>query len=121
MKDLVEDAFLSMQGDLRKSIRKMKYKDAIKEIKELCKAICIEPTEEKCSKCALSVAIDCIDKQIPKKSEDSYIQTNIATRIRSSVCPVCKAHLIITVREQQKYCDNCGQAIKWSEDETIQE
>lgn len=63
------------------------------------------------------IAIECIEKQIPKKPINSYIQTNIATRIRVSVCPVCKSHLIITAIEQQKYCDNCGQSIEWSEED----
>lgn len=97
----------------------MTNKETLEDMKNRCSECKTHsfPDEEECEWCYFPPAIKALEKQIPKKSEDSYIQANIATRIRVSVCPVCKAHLIVTVREQQKYCDNCGQAIEWSEED----
>ena len=50
---------------------------------------------------SLTVAIDCIDKQIPKHPDDR------------SLCPFCGAFLYSL--EKRKHCPDCGQALNWSD------
>ena len=53
---------------------------------------------------AFGTAIEAFEKQIPKK-------------VTKSVCPSC--HRIFLFRHSEKrkgdYCDNCGQALDWSD------
>ena len=57
---------------------------------------------------AFSVAINALEKQIAKKpKERDCIGFNTLT------CPVCKEVLYL----YEPYCDNCGQAIDWSDEE----
>ena len=53
---------------------------------------------------AYSVALDALEKQIPKK-------------VTKSVCPSCNRIFLFRHSEKRKgdYCDNCGQALDWSE------
>ena len=53
---------------------------------------------------AFSVAINALEKQIPKKpifTEDKQF----------ALCPCCDMKGLI---DKQKYCDNCGQKLDWS-------
>ena len=57
---------------------------------------------------ASRMAISALEKQIPKKPKEiDCIGFNIL------VCPVCKFVLYL----YEPYCDNCGQAIDWSDEE----
>ena len=49
-------------------------------------------------------AIVALEKQIPKK-------------VTKSVCPSCNRNFLFRHGEKRKgdYCDNCGQALDWSE------
>lgn len=54
---------------------------------------------------ALSVAIQALEKQIPKKpifTDDKQF----------ALCPCCDMK---GLADKQEYCDNCGQAIDWSD------
>ena len=53
---------------------------------------------------AFKTAIEALEKQIPKK-------------VTKSVCPSCKRIFLFRHGEKRKgdYCDNCGQALDWSE------
>ena len=51
------------------------------------------------------IAIECIEKQIPKKPISDY-------RYRPKICPFCHDFL----ENYQNFCDNCGQRIDWSEE-----
>ena len=53
---------------------------------------------------AFETAIDALEKQIPKK-------------VTKSVCPSCNRIFLFRHGEKRKgdYCDNCGQALDWSE------
>ena len=53
---------------------------------------------------AFETAIEALEKQIPKK-------------VTKSVCPSCKRIFLFRHGEKRKgdYCDNCGQALDWSE------
>ena len=65
---------------------------------------------------AFEVAIEALEKQIPKKV------THEATLLRSCTCPNCKNVVDkftefgdSTVRITYDYCQICGQALDWSE------
>lgn len=51
-----------------------------------------------------------VEKQIPAPPQ---IDTSMLfeTEVDNMVCPSCGNYL----EENQRYCDNCGQAIKWEE------
>ena len=53
---------------------------------------------------AYSVALNALEQQIPKK-------------VTKSVCPSCNRIFLFRHGEKRKgdYCDNCGQALDWSE------
>ena len=56
---------------------------------------------------ALEVAIQALEKQIPKKpdfTEDKEF----------ALCPCCNGKGLL---DKQKYCDNCGQKLDWSGEE----
>lgn len=67
---------------------------------------------------AFEMAIDAIEKQVPKKP----INTKIATLNKSPeaiswesihCCPICKSNLV----SQYKYCPQCGLEIDWSDED----
>ena len=55
---------------------------------------------------AYSVALNALEKQIPKK-------------VTKSACPSCNRIFLFRHSEKRKgdYCDNCGQALDWSDTE----
>lgn len=57
---------------------------------------------------AFSVAINALEKQIEKKPKERD-----CIGFNTLVCPVCKVALYL----YEPYCDNCGQAIDWSDEE----
>ena len=60
---------------------------------------------------AFETAIEALEKQIPKKP----LYTNKGTVTR---CPVCEAiHLRCISSVEVDYCERCGQAIDWSEED----
>ena len=55
---------------------------------------------------AITLAIKALEKQIPKKpdfTEDKEF----------ALCPCCNGN---GLADKQKYCDNCGQRLDWSEE-----
>lgn len=66
------------------------------------------------------LAIEALEKQMPKKVEFAIDHTWGTTR-KQPVCPVCDYYLTMTEfigdGEKITYCDHCGQAIDWSEEE----
>ena len=54
---------------------------------------------------AFETAIEALEKQIPKK-------------VTKSACPSCNRLFLFRHGEKRKgdYCDNCGQALDWSDD-----
>lgn len=74
---------------------------------------------------ALDVAIQALEKQIPKKPNKT-IDSSWGTKKEAHVCPVCDYYLTeVHFIEPQKiesnkkitYCETCGQAIDWSDEE----
>ena len=65
---------------------------------------------------AQKIAIESLEKQIPKKPIDKTHPDNVCARIYENfdiiVCPTCGKRL--KLKSKGKYCDKCGQAIDWS-------
>ena len=57
---------------------------------------------------AMEIAINTLEKQIQKKYKEKY-----CIGFNTLACPVCKRVLYL----YEPYCDNCGQAIDWSDEE----
>ena len=57
---------------------------------------------------ASKLAIKALEKQIPKKPKERD-----CIGFNTLVCPECKMALYL----YEPYCDNCGQAIDWSDGE----
>lgn len=58
---------------------------------------------------AQNVAIEALEKQIPKKP---IIKTNLMTKHVSAHCSICDTDITF-YSSGENYCHNCGQAIKW--------
>ena len=72
---------------------------------------------------ALAIAIDAMEKRIPKKT-DKVMDRTWGTKEKLDVCPVCGCYIPkIYFFEDGKnepckkmsYCEHCGQAILWEE------
>ena len=66
---------------------------------------------------AMKKCKEALEKQMPKKPYEETIATEegYMTKKRSFFfcCPNCFCHL----NENQKHCDDCGQALDWSDNE----
>ena len=64
----------------------------------------------------LLVCKEALDKQIPKKC-----RIKSAAELQTFYCPTCEQVVVSRIENEwlagrlQKYCDNCGQALDWSE------
>lgn len=66
---------------------------------------------------AHSIAIECIEKQIPRKPKAEKVDFDIRVG-----CPRCGREIlyinVIDLEECERYCCNCGQALEiWSDNE----
>lgn len=85
----------------------MNYEEAIKTIK-IAKAD-VEWNYPMDYQEAFDIAIDCIDKQIPKKpieKDEGWIRW---------FCPTCNSQVGAVMERKYHFCDECGQAIDWKE------
>lgn len=94
----------------------MTYAEAIKELKQIPSHIGGDCDGYELR--AISIAIEAIDKQIPKKP------THEATLYHSCTCPTCKNVIDEftnfkgeKVRIITNWCKFCGQALDWSDTE----
>lgn len=78
-----------------------KYICCEKPIQRHCQDSCLDEIEN----CPYSLAIEAMEKQIPKKPNDYYKGS------ADKKCAVCGT----LVFERDRYCPRCGQAIDWSE------
>lgn len=81
--------------------------EAIKEIRFNMSTIGLSNEAAKRVVEARDMAINALEKQIPKKpifTEDKQF----------ALCPCCDMKGLI---DKQKYCDDCGQKLDWSDDE----
>lgn len=71
-----------------------------------------------CSTEEMDIAIEALEKQIPKKLKT----TEVGRFGLVLLCPSCENNIAMIWdsvwqkgRYKQKYCDNCGQALDWSD------
>ena len=74
---------------------------------------------------ALDMAIQALEKQIPKKA-NKEISSSWGTKKEVHTCPVCDCYLTEVyfiapkeskIKEKITYCEACGQAIDWRDEE----
>lgn len=61
---------------------------------------------DKCTTNAIDLAIDALDKQIPKKPIEKFA---FSDDIEAGLCPLCNEG----VNEEMNFCSYCGQALEW--------
>ena len=82
------------------------YNEAIAEVRFNMSTIGLKESSVKRVVKARDLAIKALEKQIPKKpdfTEDKEF----------ALCPCCNGN---GLADKQKYCDNCGQRLDWSEE-----
>lgn len=79
------------------------YKDALREVLHQVYRN-TDDFEMRISKDCYKLIIEALEKQIPKK-------------VTKSACPSCNRIFLFRHSEKRKgdYCDNCGQALDWSD------
>lgn len=83
----------------------MREKEAIEELKPNKNF----PFDDYVSEGARELAINALEKQIPKKVIG--IEANLLNRY----CPSCNEWAGFELKKNMKYCPNCGQKLDWSE------
>lgn len=69
---------------------------------------------------ALEVAIQALEKQIPKKPRKTDSYRGVLKKVYAYVCPTCgNARLEKYMNERQNtvFCWDCGQKLDWSDEE----
>ena len=108
----------------------MKESEAIEKLKNMRLYMQIEDKNNDCKFTeddykANEMAIQALEKQIPKKPNKT-IDSSWGTQKEAHTCPVCDYYLTeVHFIEPQKiesnkkitYCETCGQAIDWSDEE----
>ena len=91
----------------------MTYEEAIEYITEryVTMSMCLSLDECRKHNKAISMAIDALEKQIPKKPLHMH---------KNYYCPICKEDGWMLwddaiPNDMDKYCGMCGQAIDWEE------
>lgn len=92
----------------------MKEHDAVEKLKNMRLFMQIEDENNDCKFTeddykANKMAIQALEKQIPKKpdfTEDKEF----------ALCPCCNGKGLLN---KQKYCDNCGQKLDWSDEQCV--
>lgn len=67
-----------------------------------------------CSAEEMKIAIQALEKQIPKKPIVD-IWRSYCVDYQEFFCPYCRNRMTLIIGKNKKYCDNCGQALDWSE------
>ena len=62
------------------------------------------------------IAIEALEKQIPIEHHHTVVN-HINDEIRTSICPSCLSMIHTHKADFPKFCNECGQAIDWSEEE----
>ena len=108
----------------------MKESEAIEKLKNMRLYMQIEDKNNDCKFTeddykANEMAIQALEKQIPKKPNKT-IESSWGIQKEAHTCPVCDYYLTeVHFIEPQKiesnkkitYCETCGQAIDWSDEE----
>ena len=84
----------------------MTYEEAIKQLNSVTIY-----HKGKCTRTAINIAIEALDRQIPKKPLHMH---------KNYYCPICKEYGWMLwddaiPNDMDEYCGKCGQAIDWSD------
>lgn len=67
---------------------------------------------------SLDIAIEALEKQLPKKTRENGMQDGLIRKIKYYTCPTCGNCLLTEMmneRQNTGYCWDCGQRLDWSE------
>ena len=100
-----------LEEDLKEAAKKMRYEQA-KAIflLEYCSQNCGTQYRRHCDNCEINLAIEALEKQMPKKPRETRC---------ALMCANC-GHKITEIgckKLNRFYCKKCGQAIDWSDEE----
>ena len=84
----------------------MTYKDAIRGMQNIKELYAIINKDYECAE----MAIEALEKQIPKKPTHQYARLGI---IVEGCCNSCEA----SVLPHMNFCNECGQRLDWSDEE----
>lgn len=91
----------------------MEYKDALEYLKIMRKFFTNDDDEGKVLKQAYDIAIEAVEKQIPKKPVYDETICKNGKKVRYHIiCPGCYS---FSPGIGDEHCVKCGQAIDWSE------
>ena len=100
----------------------MTESEAIEELKydcnELGKAIPCDTSWGSSFENAYRIAIQALEKQIPKKPRKTDSYRGVLKRIYAYVCPTCGNVCLekyMNERQNTMFCWNCGQRLDWSD------
>lgn len=100
----------------------MTESEAIEELKydcnELGKAIPCDTSWGSSFENAYRMAIQALEKQIPKKPRKTDLYRGVLKRIYAYVCPTCGNACLekyMNERQNTTFCWNCGQRLDWSD------
>ena len=68
---------------------------------------------------ALGMALQALEKQIPKKPRKTDSYRGVLKRVYAYVCPTCGNACLekyMNERQNTMFCWNCGQKLDWSEE-----
>lgn len=92
----------------------MTKEQAVKDMRErchLCKRDAL-PTKKECENCYFPIAVESIEKQIPKRSIHTRYESFVYWNIAVNGCPICEEEIRFVDHSEIKYCSHCGQALK---------
>ena len=99
----------------------MTAEEAIKELKyriKLTKRACLKSMPEQIK--VFEMAIEALEKQIakkPKNIKDYFFPETYDYDYSTADCPCCGENFSFDESYQINFCNGCGQAIDWSEEE----
>lgn len=91
------------------------YKDALREVLHQVYRN-TDDFEMRISKDCYKLIREALEKQIPRKC-----RIKSAEKLQTFYCPTCEQVVVSRIENEwlagrlQKYCDNCGQALDWSD------
>ena len=94
----------------------MEEREAIKELHDIRPRGGIIPQKRAE---ALDVAIQALEKQIPKKPRKTDLYRDVLKRAYAYVCPTCgnaRLEKYMNERQNTMFCWDCGQKLDWSEE-----
>ena len=92
-----------------------KYEDMEEQVVERLK----EASYERFGNDGIGIAIQALEKQIPKKPRKTDSYRGVLKRVYAYVCPTCGNACLekyMNERQNTMFCWNCGQKIDWSDE-----